>query len=170
MANLCVIVPKTIKKVGLFVDATMDDIAVAVSTGSLDIIQLHGSESPEMLVEIKSRFSLPVMKAVAISRKEDLDKAKNYEIYADMLLFDAKPPSGSSRPGGNALSFDWALVANQGWRLPWMLAGGIDLANLAQAVQISGASVIDVSSGAEDPSGVKNPEKILELLSLAAAL
>jgi phosphoribosylanthranilate isomerase len=123
-----------------------------------------------MLTEIKSKFGLPVMKAIAIACEEDLVKAKNYENCADMLLFDAKPPIGASRPGGNALSFDWALVAGQNWRLPWMLAGGIDLANLAQAVQISGASAIDVSSGVEDPTGFKSPAKITELLSLAASL
>ena len=170
MATLCVSVPKTIKKVGLFVDASMDDIAAAVSIGSLDMLQLHGSEAPGMVAEIKSKFCLPVIKAIAIASEEDIAKARSYEIYADMLLFDAKPPEGASRPGGNALSFDWALIADQDWRLPWMLAGGIDLANLAQAVQISGATAIDVSSGVEDPPGFKNPEKITELLSLAATL
>lgn len=170
IVNLCALVPKTVKKVGLFVDASMDDIAAVVSTGALDMLQLHGSEAPGMLVEVKSKFSLPVMKAIAISNKEDLDRARTYEIYADMLLFDSKPPSGASRPGGNALSFDWSLVANQDWRLPWMLAGGIDSENLAQAVQISGATTIDVSSGAEDQQGLKNPAKITELLSLATTL
>ena len=170
MANLSLPVPKTIKKVGLFVDASMEEIAAAVSTGSLDMIQLHGSEAPSMLAEIRSKFGLPVMKAVAIACEDDLAKARNYENCADMLLFDAKPPPGASRPGGNALSFDWALVAGQDWKLPWMLAGGIDLENLAQAVQISGASAIDVSSGVEDPPGIKSPAKITELLSLAATL
>jgi len=170
MANLCVAVPKTVKKVGLFVDASLDDIAEAVSTGSLDMLQLHGSETPGLVAEVKSKFSLPVMKAIAIANEEDVAKARTYEIYADMLLFDAKPPKGASRPGGNALSFDWALIADQDWRLPWMLAGGIDLANLAQAVQTSGATAIDVSSGVEDPPGFKNPEKITALLSLAATL
>ena len=168
MANLSLPVPKTIKKVG--VDASMEEIAAAVSTGSLDMIQLHGSEAPSMLTEIKSKFGLPVMKAIAIACEADLAEARTYQNCADMLLFDAKPPSGSSRPGGNALSFDWALVAGQDWRLPWMLAGGINLANLAQAVQTSGASAIDVSSGVEDPLGFKSPVKITELLSLAATL
>ena len=170
MATLCATVPKTIKKVGLFVDASLEEITVAVSTGSLDMLQLHGSETPGMVAEIKSKFCLPVMKAIAIGSEEDVAKARTYEIYADMLLFDAKPPEGASRPGGNALSFDWALIADQDWGLPWMLAGGIDLANLAQAVQTSGATAIDVSSGVEDPPGIKNPEKIIELLSLAATL
>ena len=170
MANLCLSVPKNIKKVGLFVDASIETIASAVSTGSLDMIQLHGSESPSMLSEIKSKFGLPVMKAIPIACKEDLAKAKTYENYADMLLFDSKPPSGATRPGGNALSFDWSLVAGQNWKLPWMLAGGIDVANLSLAVEISGASAIDVSSGVEDSKGFKSPVKIKELLYFAATL
>ena len=170
IVNLSALVPKTVKKVGLFVDASIDDITAVVSTGALDMLQLHGSEAPGMLVEIKARFTLPVMKAIAISNIEDLDRARSYETYADMLLFDSKPPTGASRPGGNALSFDWSLVANQGWRLPWMLAGGIDSENLAQAVQMSGASLNDVSSGVENQQGQKSPEKITELLSLASSL
>lgn len=170
VVDLCKLIPRTVKKVGLFVDAPLDDIAAVVSTGSLDMLQLHGSEASGMLIEIKSKFALPVMKAIAISSKEDLKRARDYEIYADMLLFDSKPPSDASRPGGNALSFDWSLVANQDWGLPWMLAGGIDIDNLAEAVQISGASLIDVSSGVEDQQGFKNPTKITKLLSLAATL
>ena len=170
MADLCLSIPKTVKKVGLFVDASLEAIASAVSTEAVDVIQLHGSEEPSMLAEIKSRFKLPVMKAIAIACEEDLAKAKIYEKHADMLLFDAKPPSGANRPGGNALSFDWTLVAGQNWRIPWMLAGGINLENLAQAVKVSGASTIDVSSGVENQKGVKIPEKITELLSLASTL
>jgi phosphoribosylanthranilate isomerase len=170
MANLCLPVPKTVKKVGLFVDASMEEIAAAVSKGSLDMIQLHGSEPPSMLAKIRSKFGLPVMKAVAIACEDDLARVKIYENCADMILFDAKPPSGASRPGGNAMSFDWSLVAGKDWTLPWMLAGGINSENLAQAVKISGASAIDVSSGVEDPLGFKSPAKITELLSLAATL
>ena len=170
MANLCLSVPKNIKKVGLFVDASIETIASAVSTGSLDMIQLHGSESPSMLSEIKSKFGLPVMKAIPIACKEDLATAKTYENYADMLLFDSKPPSSATRPGGNALSFDWSLIAGQNWRLPWMLAGGINMENLALAVEISGATAIDVSSGVEDLEGFKSPVKIKELLYFAATL
>lgn len=170
MAKLCLPVPKNIKKVGLFVDASIETIASAVSTGELDMIQLHGSESPSMLTEIKSKFGLPVMKAIAIACKEDLATAKIYENYADMLLFDSKPPSGATRPGGNALSFDWSLIAGQNWRLPWMLAGGINMENLALALEITGASAIDVSSGVEDLKGFKSPVKIKELLYFAATL
>lgn len=170
MADLCGPVPKNVKKVGLFVNPSQDDIAAAVATGSLDMLQLHGSETPGMVAKIKAKFHLPVMKAIAIAGEEDIVKARTYEITADRLLFDAKPPEGASRPGGNALSFDWSLIADQDWVLPWMLAGGIDAGNLAQAVEISGATAIDVSSGVEDAPGVKSPEKISELLALAAIL
>ncbi len=170
LANLCLDIPKNVKKVGLFVDASMEAIASVVSIGALDMIQLHGSEDPNMLAEIKSKFSLPVIKSIATACEEDLATAQIYESSADMLLFDAKPPSGASRPGGNALSFDWSLVANQDWRLPWMLAGGINIANITQAIEISGASTIDVSSGVEDSPGIKCTEKIKELLSFAATL
>ena len=170
MANLCLSVPKTVKKVALFVDASLEAIESAVSTEAVDIIQLHGSEEPGLLAEIKSKFRLPVMKAIAIASEEDLATAKIYEKHADMLLFDAKPPSGASRPGGNALSFDWNLLEGQDWRVPWMLAGGINIENLAQAVKVSGASTIDVSSGVEDQNGVKIPEKITDLLCFASKL
>jgi phosphoribosylanthranilate isomerase len=170
MAALSMPVPDAITRVGLFVDASFDEIAAAVATGSLDMLQLHGAETPGMVAQIKERFKLPVMKAVAIAGADDIATARQYEITADRLLFDAKPPVGATRPGGNALSFDWKLIAGQDWLLPWMLAGGIDSANLAEAVAVSGASAVDVSSGVEDVPGVKNIDKIGELLALAATL
>jgi phosphoribosylanthranilate isomerase len=170
MATLCMSVPKTITRVGLFVDASFDEIAAAVATGSLDMLQLHGAETPGMVAQIKQRFKLPVMKAVAIASEKDIASAKYYEVTADRLLFDAKPPAGASRPGGNALSFDWTLIADQDWLLPWMLAGGLDVENLAAAVAASGARAVDVSSGVEDAPGVKNPGKISQFLALAKTL
>ncbi|MBC8269522.1 MAG: phosphoribosylanthranilate isomerase [Rhodospirillaceae bacterium] len=170
MAALCMPVPAAITRVGLFVDASFDEIAAAVATGSLDMLQLHGNETPGMVAQIKESFKLPVMKAVAIASEDDIATARLYEITADRLLFDAKPPAGADRPGGNALSFDWRLIADQQWLLPWMLAGGLDVSNLAEALAISGASAVDVSSGVEDEPGVKNPEKIKQLLELANTL
>ena len=163
-------VPDSVIRVGLFVDASFDEIAAAVATGSLDMLQLHGAETPGMVAQIKERFKLPVMKAVAIASDEDIATARLYEITADRLLFDAKPPPGADRPGGNALSFDWRLIADQEWLLPWMLAGGLEASNLAEAITTSGATAVDVSSGVEDEPGVKNPEKIKELLALAGTL
>jgi phosphoribosylanthranilate isomerase len=170
MAALCTPVPDHITRVGLFVDASFDEIAAAVDTDMLDMLQLHGRETPGMVAQIKDRFRLPVMKAVAIADEDDVVRAREYEITADWLLFDAKPPKDATRPGGNALSFDWKLIAEKTWILRWMLAGGIDAANLAEAVKTSGATAIDVSSGVEDAPGVKNAEKIKELLDLAATL
>ena len=170
MSPLAAPVPDYVTRVGLFVDADFDDIEAAVATGALDMLQLHGHETPGTVAKIKARFGLPVMKAVAISGDDDIVLAREYEITADKLLFDAKPPKGATRPGGNALTFDWRLIAKQDWVLPWMLAGGIDVSNLAQAVNTSGATAVDVSSGVEDAPGIKNPDKIKELLTLAAAL
>jgi len=163
-------VPAGITRTGLFVDASFDEIDAAVATGCLDMLQLHGSESPGQVAQIKERFGLPVMKTIAIASAEDITTARLYEITADRLLFDAKPPVGASRPGGNAIAFDWQLIADQEWLLPWMLAGGLNVANLAEAVATSGASAVDLSSGVEDAPGVKNPEKIKQLLALAETL
>ena len=170
LAALCAPVPVGVSRVGLFVDASFDEIAAAVVTGCLDMLQLHGSESPGMVAQIKERFGLPVMKAIAIASVDDIATAHLYEITADRLLFDAKPPAGATRPGGNALAFDWALIAGQDWLLPWMLAGGINAGNLADAVATSGATAVDVSSGVEDEPGLKNLEKIEQLLALAKTL
>jgi phosphoribosylanthranilate isomerase len=170
MAALCMTVPDTVTKVGLFVDASFDEIGAAVATGKLNMLQLHGAETPGMIAQIKHKFRLPVMKAVAMAGEEDIARAREYEITADSLLFDAKPPADATRPGGNALTFDWRLITDQDWVLPWMLAGGIDVSNLAQAVETSGANAVDVSSGVEDAPGVKNADKIKELLELAATL
>ncbi len=165
---LCMTVPEHVTRVGLFVDASFEEIGAVVATGKLDMLQLHGSETPGMVAQIKDKFKLPVMKAVAMAGEDDVILAREYEITADRLLFDAKAPKDATRPGGNALTFDWDLIADQDWVLPWMLAGGIDASNLADAVKASGAVAIDVSSGVEDELGVKNPNKISYLLDLAS--
>lgn len=163
-------VPDHIARVGLFVDATEDEIDAVVATGGIDILQLHGSETPDDVIRLKKRFGLPVMKAVAISGPRDLDIAKTYEPVVDRLLFDARPPEGASRPGGNALAFDWQVLKGTEWTVPWLLAGGLSAENLTEAVQISGATMVDVSSGVEDAPGVKSVAKIRDFLNLAATL
>jgi len=163
-------VPGTIIRVGLFVDAVEADINAAVATGGLDMLQLHGSETPDDVARLKRRFGLPVMKAVGVSGPRDLDIARTYEPVVDRLLFDARPPKGASRPGGNALAFDWQVIKGATWAVPWLLAGGINVENLAEAVQISGATMVDVSSGVEVAPGVKSVVKIRHFLSLAATL
>jgi len=170
LAGLTAQVPDSVTRVGLFVDATNDEIAAAVNTGCLDMLQLHGSETPGRVAQIKEAFGLPVMKAVAIATADDVNRAHLYEAFADRLLFDAKAPVQAVRPGGNARSFDWSLLSNAEEVLPWVLAGGLTVDNLAEAVRVTGAVAVDVSSGVEDAPGVKNAEKIRQFLALAAGL
>lgn len=157
-------------RVGLFVDADDALLEEVLASVALEMVQFHGAESPERVAQVKARYGLPVIKAVPIAGAGDLVRARDYEDAADMLLFDARPPMGATRPGGNARAFDWSLVRDRGWRLPWLLAGGIDAGNIAEAVRASGAPAVDVSSGVEDRPGVKNPAKIRALLKIAAAI
>jgi phosphoribosylanthranilate isomerase len=161
--------PARVTKVGLAVD--LDDAALAaiLEAVPLDMWQLHGGESPARVARIKARFGLPVMKAVKISESADLAAAEPYFRVADRLLFDAKPPKEmtGALPGGNALTFDWHLLAGRTWPLPWMLSGGLDPGNVAEAARISGARAVDVSSGIEDRPGLKNPDKIRAFLAAA---
>jgi phosphoribosylanthranilate isomerase len=163
-AALTTAVPAGVTRVGLFVDADDAFIDAVLAEASLDMLQFHGHESVERVRDARRRTGLAVMKAISIAGPEDLETARAYEGVADRLLFDAKPPKGASRPGGNALAFDWELLGGRAWRLPWMLAGGLDAANVAEAMRISGARAVDVSSGVEDAPGVKNLEKIREFL------
>lgn len=155
-AALARAVPEGITRVALVVDA--DDAALDALTGAVPInmLQLHGRETPARVSEIRARTGLPVMKAVGLATADDLPQIAGYEAAADQLLIDAKPPEGAARPGGNALAFDWALIAGRRWALPWMLAGGLTPANVAEAVQRTGARQLDVSSGIESTPGVKD--------------
>jgi phosphoribosylanthranilate isomerase len=159
-------------RVGLIVDADDAAIAAILADCPLDMLQLHGQESPARVVEIRGKFGLPVMKAVAIAGAADIAAARVYETVADRLLFDAKPPKElqNALPGGNAVSFDWQVLAGQQFARPWMLAGGLTVDNLAEAVRISGARSVDTSSGVEDQPGVKNLQKINEFLRISRSL
>jgi phosphoribosylanthranilate isomerase len=169
-AQLCAAVPG-VRRVGLFVDADDPTIAAVLDRAPLDLLQFHGDETPERVAEAKARFRLPVMKAVAIAGPEDVAAASRYEEVADMLLFDAKPPRrADALPGGNGLAFDWQLIAGREWKLPWMLSGGLNAALLPEAVRISGAGAVDVSSGVEHRPGHKDPDKIREFLAVARSL
>lgn len=163
--DLIVDVPKSIRRVGLVVDTDDAFLAEIADGGFLDMIQLHGQECPARVAEVRERFGLPVMKAIAIEGPEDLENARSYEGVADRLMFDAKPPKDATRPGGNAVAFDWDLLRGITWQKPWVLAGGLTPENVADAVRISGASAVDVSSGVEDAPGVKSLSKIKVFLN-----
>ncbi|NIZ01053.1 phosphoribosylanthranilate isomerase [Thalassospira lucentensis] len=168
VATLTKQVPNSILKVGLFVEPSDGALTNAIEAGNLDVIQLHGKESPERVTEIKERFGLKVMKAISVSTAEDIDKAQAaYDGVADFLLFDAKPPKDSVLPGGNAVSFDWTLLTGRSFKSDWMLAGGLDPDNVAEAVEISRAPWVDVSSGVEKSKGVKDSRKIASFIHAA---
>jgi phosphoribosylanthranilate isomerase len=170
-AALCAEVPASVRRVGLFVDADDAVIGAALDTAPLDILQFHGCETPERVAEVKARFGRPVMKAIPIASAEDVAAASLYEDCADYLLFDAKPPRmGDALPGGNGLAFDWRLIAGRRWRRAWMLSGGLTAPLLADAVRISCATAVDVSSGVERRPGDKDPAKIREFLRVASTL
>ncbi|MEQ8804920.1 MAG: phosphoribosylanthranilate isomerase [Rhodospirillales bacterium] len=167
--GLAMRVPVGVLKVGLTVDATNDELAAITGNGAVDILQLHGSETPERAAEVRRKFGLPVMKALPIAGPGDVEAARAYEGVADRLLFDAKPPSGAERPGGNALAFDWGLLAGTRWNVPWLLAGGLSADNVQAAIRVSGAPGVDVSSGVETAPGVKDAGLIAAFIKAAKA-
>jgi phosphoribosylanthranilate isomerase len=170
-AALCAAVPSGVQRVGLFVDAGDEAIRAVLDMAPIDVLQFHGQESPDRVADAKMRFDRPVMKAIAVAAPKDVLAAASYEAVADMLLFDAKPPRRTDAlPGGNGLAFDWHLIAGRKWRLPWMLSGGLTAALLPEAVRISGAIAVDVSSGVEHRLGDKDPKKIREFLVVARTL
>lgn len=149
-------VPMGVAKVALVVDADdalLDAITAAVP---LDILQLHGHETPARVAAIRARYGLPVMKAVGVADESDLAALDAYAQVADQILVDAKPPKSADLPGGNGLAFDWRLIAGRRWPVPWMLAGGLTPENVAEAIALTGATQVDVSSGVEASPGVKD--------------
>src|SRR6056297_975044 len=151
--DLALVTPPGIAKVALTVDA--DDAL------PIDMLQLHGSESPDRVALVRERYGLPVMKAIGVADAHDLDAIDLYAPVADQLLIDAKPPKGADLPGGNGLAFDWRLLAGRKyWTKPWMLAGGLTPANVAEAARLTGAKQVDVSSGVEAAPGVKDAARM----------
>nr|WP_213396427.1 phosphoribosylanthranilate isomerase [Yoonia sp.] len=155
-AALAAMVPAGVAKVALVVDADDAQLDALLAQVPVDILQLHGAETPARVTAVKARYGLPVMKAVGVAGPDDLAALDIYAQVADQLLVDAKPPKGADLPGGNGLSFDWRLIAGRRWPVPWMLAGGLTPANVAQAVALTGAGQVDVSSGVESAPGVKD--------------
>jgi len=170
--NLLRCIPLSISKVGLFVDPTDKFLKDVLNVVPLDIIQLHGSEDPTRVQNIKTLTERPVLKAIKVANRTDVDGADYYDGLADMLLFDTKPPNilHDALPGGNGLTFDWNLLANRHWQSPWMLSGGLNTGNVGQAVKITGASAVDVSSGVETAPGQKNPDAIKAFLDAVKTL
>jgi len=148
--------PGGVAKVALVVDADDAALDALMAQVPIDMLQLHGSESPQRVTAVKARYGLPVMKAVGIAGAMDLPQLDVYARVADQILVDAKPPKGADRPGGNALAFDWTLIQNRRWPVPWMLAGGLTPHNAALAIERTGARQLDVSSGIESAPGIKD--------------
>jgi phosphoribosylanthranilate isomerase len=166
-AALALPVPPGVAKVGLVVDADDGLLDAITAQVPLDMIQLHGSESPARVQAVRARFGLPVMKAVGIAGPGDLEDLAAQARVADQILVDAKVPKDAALPGGNGLSFDWRLLAGRRWPVPWMLAGGLTAANVGEAAGLTGARQVDVSSGVESAPGVKDPALIRAFLAAA---
>ncbi len=160
-------VPMGIAKVALTVDATDAVLDQLVEAVPLDMLQLHGAETPDRVADLRARYGLPVMKAVGVADESDLPALNDYALAADQLLIDAKPPRDADLPGGNGLTFDWRLIAGRRWPVPWMLAGGLTPDNVAEAVRLTGAQQVDVSSGVESAPGVKDAGLIRRFIEAA---
>lgn len=171
VARLVKPVPSTVSKVGLFVDPDDTLLDRVLTLTGLDLIQLHGLEPPERVAQIRERFRRPVMKVIRVGSAADVTVAERYLGVADRLLFDAQPPKRPGAvPGGNGEPFDWSLLAGRSWPLPWMLSGGLTIANLATAVRITGAPAIDVSSGVETSPGIKDVALIRDFIATVKTL
>lgn len=163
-------VPLGVCKVALVVNASMAELEQILAHVPIDMLQLHGQESPEEVARIRAAFGLPVMKAVGIASEADLAQIARYGDVADQLLIDAKAPKGAALPGGNGLSFDWRLIAKRRWPCPWMLAGGLTPETVAEACALTGAQQLDVSSGVETSPGVKDATLIRRFIAASQRL
>ena len=167
-AALVADIPPGIARVGLFVNPDDAALDLTLAAAPLDILQLHGSETPDRVAQIKARTGLPVMKAVGIATPDDLPALTDYGLVADLVLVDAKPPKDATLPGGNGLAFDWRLLTGRRWLRPWLLAGGLTPQNVAEAIRLTGAPGVDVSSGVETAPGVKDHGLIRDFIAAAS--
>lgn len=161
--------PEGLRRVALVVDPDDAFLETLIERVPLDMLQLHGTESPARVAEIRARFGKPVMKAVGIASEDDLPALADYAGVADQILVDARPPAGAPMPGGHGIAFDWRLLHGRNWLGPWMLAGGLRPDNVAEAVRLTGADQVDVSSGVEDTPGYKDHAKIAAFVRAAKA-
>ncbi len=168
MRALGALVPKEVMRVGLFVDPDDALLDEKLATGALDMLQLHGDETAERVAAIRRRTGKPVMKAIKVAAAGDVERGiEAYDRVADRLMFDA---ADGILPGGNAKSFDWTILSGRSVSLPWFLAGGLTPENVAEAVRVTGARAVDVSSGVEATRGVKSIERIKAFLDRVKAL
>lgn len=158
-ARLADVAGSAIRKAGVFVDADDKLLGDAVAAGRLDAIQLHGDETPQRAAEVRARFGLPVWKVLSVASEEDIQRADRFAHTADFILFDAKTPKGTL-PGGMGLVFDWSLLRGYRGGLPWGLAGGLTPTNVAEAIRLTGALLVDTASGVESAPGLKDVDKI----------
>lgn len=147
-------------------DASLDEIVEKMRP---DMLQLHGSETPERVAEVKARYGLPVMKALAVGEAADLERIKPFIGVADRFLLDAKPPEGSELPGGNGIAFDWRILAGLDAGVDYMLSGGLNVANIGDALRLANPPGIDISSGVESAPGVKDPALIEQFFRAVGA-
>ncbi len=162
-------VPEGVVRVALTVDADDAMLEELLEVVAIDMLQLHGRETPERVHDVRARFGLPVMKAVGVSGEADLAQIKVYSGVADQILVDARPPAGAERPGGNGMSFDWRMLGGRRWTRPWMLAGGLTPDNVGDAVRLTGAEQVDVSTGVERSPGYKDGAMIAAFVRAAMA-
>ncbi|UZW56453.1 phosphoribosylanthranilate isomerase [Sphingobium sp. JS3065] len=162
-------VPSHIHRVAVLVDPTDEILTELTATDALTALQLHGKETPERVAIIRQRFGLSVWKAIPVKTRADIDAARAYAGAADLLLFDAKTPDGAALPGGMGLRFDWTLLRGVPISVPWGLSGGLGIDNVAEAIRITGAPLVDVSSGVESAPGIKSVDKIMAFCNAASS-
>ena len=160
-------VPESLCLTVLTVNPTDAEVDRLLDALNINLLQLHGSESPDRVAELRDRHDIRIMKAIGIANKQDVDVIDDYSDVVDQILVDAKPASAGSLPGGNGLSFDWRLLEGIKWKVPWMLAGGLDANNVAAAVNLTSARQLDVSSGVESQPGIKDPSRIADFIRAA---
>ncbi len=158
--------PVGVAKVALTVDADDATLDAILRNVPLDMLQLHGHESPERVASLRARYGLPVMKVIGIASEADFGEVERYAACADQLMVETKPAPGAL-PGGNGIAFDWKLLTGRRWPLPWMLAGGLNAENVAEAIRLTGARQVDVSSGVESAPGVKDVGEIAAFIAAA---
>jgi len=163
---LAMAAPAGLAKVALVVDADDTTLDAIVEAVPLDMLQLHGHESPQRVAEVKARYGLPVMKVIGVADEGDLAGLMDHALAADQIMIDAKPAKGAL-PGGNGLQFDWRLVAQRRWLRPWMLAGGLTPENVAEAIRLTNVRQVDVASGVESAPGVKDHARVAAFVAAA---